>query len=278
MDNGKGKYTEMDKRWTVMWTVCGIMAAVIVLICGFVFLYQYRIAYDGHTGGGFIPPSFGVVINYAQIAFFALIAAVSIKIIMKKDVSLIAMLLIALILPIVCYNVNKYVFHRNGPLYPLVDEGGLLHFIVLRDFDLDGIEDEVNRLNTVERVHGQTSGSSSDDKVLKKVQLRAYGKGEGLEHIFSSGGNRWKEQIWTVHLNTFGDRELSLTRLELTFNFRNKSDGERARLYIVDKEGEIICELSCEVLSDGGVKTVIDNSNVEGLSEKREIYVKYVLE
>ena len=260
-----------------MWTVCGIMAAVIVLICGFVFLYQYRIAYDGHTGGGFIPPSFGVVINYAQIAFFALIAAVSIKIIMKKDVSLIAMLLIALILPMVCYNVNKYVFHRNGPLYPLVDEGGMLHFIVQRDFNLDGINDEEYRLKHEERTYGQLSGSSSDDKVLKNVQLRAYGKGEGLEHIFGSDGE-WKEQIWTVHLNLFGDRELSLTKLELIFNFWNKSDGERARLYIVDKEGEIICELSCEVLSDGGVKTVIDNSNVEDLSEKRAIYIKYVLE
>lgn len=243
MNDGKRRFSEMDERWTLTMTACGIMSAVIVLVCGFVFLYQYRIAYDGHTGGGFIPPSFGVVINYAQIAFFAIIAAVCVKLIMKKNVSLLAMLLIALILPILCNNVNKYVFHKNSPLYPLVDEGGILHFIVLRDFTFDGIDDEINRLNTVERTHGQLCGSLSDDKVLKNVQMRAHGKGTGLERVTVISFSRWKEQITSVSINDDG-YELSLTKLELTFNFWNTSDGERARLYLVEKDGEIICEIS----------------------------------
>ena len=277
MDNGK-KYTKMDKRWTLTWTVCIIFAVLIVLVCLIDFLYKYDIAYNGNTNGGFLPRNFELLFDHLQIGFLALIVAIILKLLLRKRIRLVPLLLVAFCLPAICHTTNKYLFMRDGLLYPMVCDGGVLNFLVINDLNLDGINDEEYRLKHEERAYGQLSGSSSDNKVLKNVQLRAYGKGEGLEHIFGSDGSIWKEQMWQVHLDIFGDRELSLTRLELTFNFWNKSDGERARLYIVDKEGEIICELSCEVLSDGGVKTVIDNSNVEGLSEKREIYVKYVLE
>ena len=277
MDNGKEKYTEMDKRWTLTVNSCLIMAAAIVLICLIVFLYKYDIAYDGNTYGGFFPRNLEITINYVQIGFFALIAAIILKCAYGKKISLIALLLVVFFVPAACLSVNQYLFKRDGLLYPMVCEGGILNFLVINDLNLDGINDEEYRLKHEERTYGQLSGSSSDNKVLKNVRLRAYGKGDGLEHIFGSDGSTWKEQIWTVHLYA-GGRELSLTKLDLTFNFWNESDGERTKLYIVDKEGEIICELSCEVLSDGGVITVIEAPIIGELSENKAIYVKYVLE
>ncbi len=58
------KNENQNNQQHMSWKVLGIFALTIILICGFVFIINYSIAYDDDTGGGWFAPSDGVIFYY----------------------------------------------------------------------------------------------------------------------------------------------------------------------------------------------------------------------
>lgn len=57
----------------------------------------------------------------------------------------------AVLLPTLCYQFNYHAFGKDGFLYPLVDKGGIFHFIVIGDYNFDGMNDELYHVKYDER-------------------------------------------------------------------------------------------------------------------------------
>ena len=62
-----------QKNKNIIWKVPLIFALAIILICGVVFLFNYDIAYDDDSAGGWLPPSFGVIFYTLYCRLFLLL-------------------------------------------------------------------------------------------------------------------------------------------------------------------------------------------------------------
>ena len=101
-----------------------------------------------------------------------------------KDIKILPLFLISIILPFLCYFVNYYSLKKDSSLHFLVDEGGIFHFIVISDYNFDGVNDEVyHRANddrTVSTHWATTSGA------VRIVETTAKGIGYSLDDTYCS--------------------------------------------------------------------------------------------
>ena len=130
--NKNFRYRNSDPRNNLSAILLCVFAASIVIACGLVFLFNYSVAFDDDPGAGFLPPSAVIIYYYFLISLFSIIVAVILKLALKSKVRLSALLLIAVLLPIFCYAINYNTLNKDGVFYPLVDEGGIFHFVTHR--------------------------------------------------------------------------------------------------------------------------------------------------
>lgn len=222
-----------------------IFITSIVLICFFIFIFNYDVALDDYSDGGFVPPSFVIVIYYFFLSIIAIIAAIIIKIRLKDEASLSFLLTFAIIIPIFCYNINRQTLKENGAFHFLVDEGGIFHFIAIKDFNFDGINDEeYHRLYDTRTVRSGNGGSATD-KIIKMITTEATGVGRNLGGFTSY--NEKDRQI-SLHLHK---NDVVYEKIEMIIEFYDPNDIKSFSMSLISKNqfgqmDPLIYQIHCE--------------------------------
>ena len=248
-------------------------ALLIIIFFTYIFIYDVKMAYDDYTGAGFLPRSWGMLVYavHTSLGFAAL--ALVLKIVFSKC-RLSILLLCALIIPYVQYAVNMYAF--QGPLASTVEKGGVFYFIVNRDFNFDGYNDEWYRKE-------HTVREFEDDDPAKdfEVTARMRGKGAALE---SSG-------IWAVDESAFsrkfhfrGGRSATIYELEMNIVFKEEGLAQKVKIYRIDRgrnelvKTELVGGDTLRIVLDEAACTAIRNDPLpesERFYEKDCFYVNY---
>jgi hypothetical protein len=214
-----GFYPEKISRVYVSFIV------LIILVCTVLLLFNTDTAFDG-DGGGYVPPSFLMVLYTAGISFAAVIIALVLKAIIPKT-KLWALLLCAFLLPYVQYGINMALF--SGPLKGTIEEGGMLYFIVNRDFNFDGYNDKLYQKSFEERtVTG--AGYSTTKGEFEHVVPRVTGKGKllGRSHV------SWMDYSDPDKGIAFAAGESTvISRVEIEITFRSAAIAQKAKAYLV---------------------------------------------
>ncbi len=215
-DCGEIPREEKNNQKHITWKVLGIFAVVVALVCGVVFLYNYGIAYDDNMEG-WIPPSFAVVYYYFCVAVVAIIVSVFLKSIWKNRVRFWLLFLASVLIPIICYQFNYHTLKKDGILYPLVDEGGIFHFMAIGDYDFDGMNDEQHHRLYEEREYSSRYGGHFDDTIIDYIDTTAVGTGPSLSGTFCFYD--WEERTIDLHLDKTGV-DINRSRLRLLFKMK----------------------------------------------------------
>lgn len=181
----KGGETVFNKEnsTTLRWLLPVILSAVMIAVCGSLFIYHYRGAYDTNTNGGFFSPRDGVIFYHILVVLAAIPISVIAKLIWKRKLSLLVLLAISVCLPILCYQINYHTLKKDGMLYFLVQEGGALHFVTLHDFDRDGVNDAYDYTgDDVREISGNTLGETDPHGVIERMEYTIVGKGGKLPY------------------------------------------------------------------------------------------------
>lgn len=228
MDANNQNKTDV-KQSHVKWRALAIFAATLIIICGLVFLFKYDIAYDDLTDGGWLPPSIEVIVIYIFWAILALIASFLLKIFLKERVSIISLLLASVFIPIICYNFNYHTLKKEGPLYFLVDDGGIFHFITIGDYNFDGINDKRYHILYDERKYSSRYGGHFDDTIIDYIDTFAIGTGGGLSscHCFY----KWEERYIMLFLD---EVSVKLKQVEILVAFQDGVKAENVSFYLDD--------------------------------------------
>ncbi len=262
---GVDKYGRLKTSLTIL----GIFALAVILICGVVFLYGYKDVYDDNAGAGYIPPSFAMVFYYFIIANLAVAAAIVIKCVCKKRASILSLLLTAVLLPILCYQLNYHAFKKDGIMYPLVDEGGMLRFITIQDFNFDGMNDEEHHLRYDERRFFNLSSLEHD--VIKSVRCDVVGMGLRLEHTHCNYQRRRESIMISLQKDDAEYKSISVT-----LTFHDPETAENISFYLDDKKLE-------HTLNENDTVTLTFDAETCASWQKTadkyyiEVYIKYVL-
>lgn len=245
----------------------GVFSAMIIVVCYLLFLFNYDTAY---SGGDYISGRMVVIFYHFLIFVFSILVAVILKLVLKKKVQLRFLLLIAVLLPILCYQVNYHTLKKDGLFYSLVDDGGVFHFIVIGDFDFDGMNDEEHHRLYEERTNS-TSYSDIFRDEIKWVTTDATGIGAGLNGTYFSLDG--KERNLTLHLNKNG---VKFKEIRLEIEFADPKLGQSFSLYLQTDSGEVLVDHT--VNDDGTVSVFFDAdtcSNWQKNSEKEFIRIVF---
>lgn len=228
MDNEK-KHRNGDNSM-FPWHAALIFAVCIFLICGLFFLVRYEDAYDTDTRGGWLSPGFGVAASHVIFAIVFSLSAIVLKVIFKKRVYLRVLLLTALLLPIILYNVSYHTLKKGGSFHFLVDKGGIFHFITIADWNLDGMNDELHHRTYDERVYLSRCTGHYEDTVIENIDVVATGTGKGLDGTYCSYD--WEDKLIKLNMNKSGV-EYKEIRIKVTFH--SSTDAEKV-LFRIDKK------------------------------------------
>ncbi len=255
-NDNKNKYENLKLKILVY----GILSFVIVISCEFVFIYNVFSAFSGATGGGFINGPASMALRYIQLSVLAIILSVFLVALFKGKIALSRLLILCIVLPILCYNFNYYSFKDDGPLRPLVRKGGMLRFIAIHDFDLNGITDSHEKI----RQQSGVSFFDSDEHFLS-IHYTAEGKGpyNSLAHCGYSKG----------YINvSMAESEDSATYnyIKFTLTMKNPEDAEKLSLYYDD------LKLESKIEDGNKVSVVLDSDFCAELQRKsyKHIYLK----
>ena len=200
-----------------------IFAVIIFLICVFIFIADIKYAYSSNTGGGFIPESFVVVVKYFWVWAIGVILAPFIALILAKRVKILPMLAVALLAPILTYQICYHGF--KGPLLPLVEKGGIFHFIAIGDYNFDGMNDKEYHILYDERTTS-TGYSTYESEEIGSVSCAATGTGKGLSGCFSFYYPDKKQITVFVPKN-----DVTIRKIVLTIRFKESSYKDKMKLY-----------------------------------------------
>jgi hypothetical protein len=254
-----GFYPEKISRVYVIFIVLIILVSTVLL------LFNADTAFDGDAGSGYVPPSFLMVLYTAGISFAAVIIALVLKAIIPKT-KLWALLLCALLLPYVQYGINMALF--SGPLKGTIEEGGMLYFIVNRDFNFDGYNDEWYRKEHNERT--RTFGEGTNGDVIQRIRATATGKGSRLEQSFCSVWEHDRE----FHFD--GGSGATISHLEFEVEFADEKYMSHIRIYRVD--GEERTHITPEVVDSKTIRITLNEDECLRHVGKDGLYVKYEYE
>lgn len=262
----KSKFTKLSTA-----SIVSILFSLsIILICGIFFLFNYRYAYDNaHPDGGFFSPRliFFVVYHFIFI-ILSIIAAIIFKIIFRKKVLISILLLAAVLLPILCYNFNYYAFDEGRLLYPLVDEGGIFHFIVIGDYNFDGMNDEMHHHYYEERTEKTGYGGHFNDTVIDMITTTAVGTGGGLSGCHCSYD--WEKSILQFYV---GKSNVTLKQIDIRIEFKDPSFAHHISFYLNNTK------LNHTINIDNSVSLFFDTAECLKLQyhNGRYIPIKYVV-
>ncbi len=255
----------------IAWKVLGIFALAITLICFFVFIFNYNTAYDDDAGAGWLPPSFGFIVWHFLLAIMFIFVAIILKIALKKRIRIWMLLLVSVLIPIICYNFNYRAFGRDGFLYPLVDKGGIFHFIVIGDYNFDGMNDEQYHIKYDEREYSTRQGGHFDDTIIEYIDTNAVGTGGGLSgcHCFYD----WEERV----IQLFLDKDsVKLKQVEIKIAFQEPSIAHDVSFYLDDSKLNHTVSKYNTVSIVFDTNTCLDLQNRIG-GENRYIPIQYVV-
>lgn len=255
----------------IAWKVLGIFALIIFFICSFVFIFNYNRVYDDDAGGGWLSPSSVIVIRHYLLAIIFIFAAIVLKITLKKRVRIWMLLLASVIIPIICYNFNYRFFGKDGFLYPLVDKGGIFHFIVIGDYNFDGMNDEQHHILYDEREYSMRYGGHFDDIIIEYIDTNSVGTGGGLSgcHCFYD----WEERVIQLFLD---EDSVRLKQVEILVAFQEPSIAYDVSFYLDNSK------LNHTVNKNKTISIVFDADTCLKLQkrldgEERYIPIKYVV-
>ena len=228
-----------------------VFVSIVVLLCLWIFLRNYDSVYNDYSGAGWLPPSFGVAAFYHVILpFWAALAVGFLKLVfvsIEKKIRVWHLLLTALILPILCYHINYHALKEDGVLHPVVDDGGILNFIVIGDFNLDGMNDELYHRLYDEREYAMSYGT--DEGYVDMVKTKTIGVGD-VESCFAS---LYVNNIIKLHL----DRDdVTIRSIEMTVTFFDSSLAEKVSFFEISPDGDI--PIPHTVNADGTVSLAFD--------------------
>jgi hypothetical protein len=247
-----------------------IFSAVIIALCAFIFLYDYGSVYNKNTSGGFFSPSVGVIFKHGLLALTAILASTILKLILKRRIAISFLIAASILLPIFCYSLNYHSFKKDAAFYPLVSEGGALHFITIHDFDFDGVNDEYGYDGEdVRELSGDVYLSSAEDFV-SSVTYTVVGKGGKLDSTWCTCFDG------KILIHLYKSR-VTYESIKITLKLKNSVDAEDVALYLFGEK------LDCEI-GDGKVISVAYDSYVcaewQGASSEELITtpISYILE
>lgn len=226
-----------------------IFSALIVVACFLIFLVSYKIAYS--TVGMFISGRMSVVLCYFIVSILAILTAVLLKIIMRKRILLRRLLMIAALLPIVCYLLNYHTLKKDGLLYFLVEDGGMLHFMAIGDYDFDGMNDQEHHRLYEKRVVSVSCHDSFFRDEIKMVSMSTTGIGAGLNGYFCKldGENR----LITLHLQKTA---VEIKQIELEICLADAKQSLPLSFYLQTDNGEVLVPYT--INSDGNISVKFD--------------------
>lgn len=245
----------MDKRKTILpqeklaSTVAWIFASLIIVTCFLVFLFHYKHAYD--TAGYYISGRTVVIFYHLLIIFASVLAACFLVAVFKKGLSLRVLLLIAALLPILCYLVNYHTLKKDGLLYSLVDDGGLFHFIVIGDYDFDGMNDEEHHRLYEERVVSFGCSDTFFREEIRRVDMDSTGIGAGLTGFFCKLDG--EERLLSLHLQK---TDVEVKKIELEITLTDPMRAQNFSLYLQNDCGEI--PVGYTINENGNISVVFD--------------------
>lgn len=226
-ENTPNNTVNNTKKDSLALKVLLIFGAVMVLLCFFIFIFNYDIAFEDSSDGGWLPPSFAIVFYYFLLAVVGFIGAIIIKVIFKKRVSIWILLLATVLVPIVSYKANRFTLKEDGPFYFLVDEGGIFRFIAIGDYDFDGMNDELYHRTYDTRTLGSTYCGGGT--IIKSINVRVTGVGYNL------GGHSFYEEEQneiTLHLRK---DNVVYDKVEMKIEFRNPEDAKKFNMTLVSQ-------------------------------------------
>ena len=253
-----------------------VTVAVVVLVCLWIFLRNYDSVYNDYSGAGWLPPSFGVAAFYHVILpFWAALAVGFLKLVfvsIEKKIRVWHLFLTVLILPMLCYHINYHALKEEGVLHPVVDDGGILNFIVIGDFNLDGMNDELHHRLYDEREHTASYGTYEGH--VNKVKTKTIGVGY-IESCFPNLPENKDNNIIELHL----DRDdVTIRSIEMMVTFFDASLAEKVSFYEITPGGDV--SVPHTVNKDGTVSLAFDadtcakwQENAE--NERIEIQLRY---
>jgi hypothetical protein len=218
-----------------------------------------------------VSPSFGVIVCHYLLAITFIFVAIILKITLKKRVRFWILLIASVLIPIICYHFNFRAFGKDGLLYPLVDKGGIFHFVVIGDYNFDGINDEVYHIKYDEREYSTRYGGHFDDTIIDYIDTNAVGTGGGLSgcHCFYD----WEERVIQLFLD---EDSVELKKVEILVAFQEPSLAHDVSFYLDD------FQLNHIVNENNTVSIVFDADACLALQkrlvgEERYIPIQYVV-
>ncbi len=250
-------------KFDMMAITLAVFSIALILICGIIFLYNYRVAYSGDI----LPGSIGIFIYYIVLTVVFILIAVALKTILGNQIRLRWLLLTSLILPFLCFHFNMISYNRDGGfLYPLVDDGGVFHFIVNHDFNLDGINDEDYHLAYDVREYSTCDAGGSGEIYIDHVHTKGVGIGPRLNGTFSN----FDDEKRTIELHC-AKYNVEFKYIQLDIGFKDPETAKRISFYTngskiihkINKDNTVTIVFSAENCAEFQRKS--DNEFVEVL-------------
>jgi hypothetical protein len=237
-----------------------VFSAIIIVLCAVIFIYNYESVYDKNTNGGYFSASDGVIFKYIILALLALLASVILKIIWRHRLSILVFIAVSIVLPILCYQINYHSFNKDAMLYPLVKEGGALHFITIHDFDFDGVNDEYDYTGDDVRELSSTVYCSDPRGVVSSINYTIVGKGGKLNYSWCS----YHSDKVTLHLHK---SRVTYDHIKVTLVLTDSVDAKKIVFYLFDSQLEttIENENTVSVIVDGDVCAKWQQTSLEEL-------------
>lgn len=275
----KSKKVTLSKKTLIL--LC-VFSGIVILACGIIFLFNYRSAYSGSTDGGFFSPSDAVKFYFFLISISALIVAVILKIIFKNELRFGYLFLIAILLPILCYNLNYHTLKRGGVFNFLVSDGGPFHFIAIGDYNFDGINDERYHILYDEREISSGYGGHFNDTVIRMIDTTATGVGAALNSVCALYD--WEDRIIDLHLHK---DSVDLKQIRIDVSLKEPQNAQKISFFILESkyqsESKPGIPISHTVNEDGTVTLLFDSATCTAWQENSErefitIYIRYVID
>lgn len=257
--------------------IYAIFGLAIAVVCFFIFVFNYKYAYDDHAdGGGFIPPSLGVIFYHFIAALIFTATAFLIKSILKDKLNFIPLLIVALVLPIVCYIVNYNTLKKDGSFHFLVDKGGVFHFIAIGDYDFDGVNDKLNEIRNNQQISSSITGSSSGK--IANIYARTTGVGQKIDGAFCS--ERAEDVASSRFVLHIPKNTSNIKSIELEIKLTPSITHDKISFFIIENDNEI--PLSFDINNSKNIVITFDKDfygKYQGSSDQEyfEVYIKYVI-